>query len=48
MGAHVAEWLGLIFRWLHVITAMAWIGNSFYFNWMDRSFEDPEPPREGG
>ena len=47
MGAHVAEWLGLIFRWLHVITAMAWIGNSFYFNWMDRSFEDPEPPREG-
>ena len=25
------EWVGFGVRWLHVITAMAWIGSSFYF-----------------
>lgn len=25
------DWLGFAVRWVHVITAMAWIGSSFYF-----------------
>lgn len=29
------EWLGLAVRWLHVITAVAWIGSSFYFIALD-------------
>lgn len=29
------EWLGLAVRWLHVITAIAWIGSSFYFIALD-------------
>ena len=29
------DWLGFVFRWLHVITAMAWIGSSFYFIALD-------------
>lgn len=29
------EWLGFAARWLHVITAMAWIGSSFYFIALD-------------
>ena len=29
------EWLGFAVRWLHVITAMAWIGSSFYFIALD-------------
>lgn len=29
------DWLGFAVRWLHVITAMAWIGSSFYFIAMD-------------
>lgn len=29
------EWLGFAVRWLHVITAMAWIGASFYFVALD-------------
>ncbi|NRB19496.1 MAG: urate hydroxylase PuuD [Rhodobacteraceae bacterium] len=29
------DWLGLALRWLHVITAIAWIGSSFYFIALD-------------
>ncbi|MDO5528975.1 MAG: urate hydroxylase PuuD [Paracoccus sp. (in: a-proteobacteria)] len=29
------EWLALSIRWLHVITAIAWIGSSFYFIALD-------------
>ena len=29
------EWLGFAVRWLHVITAIAWIGSSFYFVALD-------------
>ena len=29
------EWLGFAVRWLHVVTAMAWIGSSFYFIALD-------------
>ncbi len=32
-----AEWLGLIFRWLHIIAGVAWIGTSFYFIFLDLS-----------
>ncbi len=33
--AVISEWLGFAVRWLHVITAMAWIGSSFYFIALD-------------
>src|SRR3954454_5754713 len=39
----ISEWLSLIFRWLHVVAAMAWIGSSFYFIALDLSLR----PREG-
>ena len=29
------DWLDLIVRWIHVIVGIAWIGTSFYFNWLD-------------
>ena len=31
----LAEWLEFAVRWLHVITAVAWIGSSFYFIALD-------------
>ena len=31
----MGEWLEFVFRWLHVITAIAWIGSSFYFIALD-------------
>jgi uncharacterized membrane protein len=29
------DWAGFVTRWVHVITAMAWIGSSFYFIALD-------------
>ena len=29
------DWMGFAVRWLHVITAIAWIGSSFYFIALD-------------
>jgi uncharacterized membrane protein len=39
----LTEWLSLIFRWLHVVAAVAWIGSSFYFIALDLSLK----PRDG-
>lgn len=33
--AAMAEWLEFAVRWLHMITAIAWIGSSFYFIALD-------------
>ena len=33
--AVIADWASFAVRWLHVITAMAWIGSSFYFIALD-------------
>ncbi|NIR31918.1 MAG: urate hydroxylase PuuD [Gammaproteobacteria bacterium] len=34
MDPIVSEWLGLVVRWVHVISGIAWVGASFYFNWL--------------
>lgn len=44
MESYILEWLHLGLRWLHVITAITWVGSSFYFNRIDRSFRPPVPP----
>ena len=33
--AIIWDWIGFTVRWLHVITAIAWIGSSFYFIALD-------------
>ncbi len=38
---YLLDWANLLLRWLHVITAIAWIGASFYFVWLDNSLEPP-------
>lgn len=42
MEAYVLDWANLLLRWLHVITAIAWIGSSFYFVLLDNSLTKPE------
>ena len=41
------EWAGFAVRWLHVITAMAWIGASFYFIALDLMLKPAEGMPEG-
>lgn len=39
---YALDWFNLLLRWLHVIVAIAWIGSSFYFVWLDNSLLPPE------
>ena len=41
MEAYLLDWANLLLRWLHVITAIAWIGSSFYFVFLDSSLLAP-------
>lgn len=47
MDPYVLDWITMLIRWLHVITAMAWIGASFFFIHLDASLR-PEPDIEPG
>jgi uncharacterized membrane protein len=44
MEAYLLEWANLLLRWLHVITAIAWIGSSFYFVFLDNNLQRPTSP----
>lgn len=39
LEAYLMEWGGMMLRWLHVITAIAWIGASFFFIHLDASLK---------
>ncbi|MFK7793160.1 MAG: urate hydroxylase PuuD [Devosiaceae bacterium] len=44
----LGDWLEFVVRWLHVITAIAWIGSSFYFIALDLGLRRDVPLPEGG
>lgn len=44
MDAYLLDWANLLLRWLHVITAIAWIGASLHFVLLDDSLYKPEDP----
>ena len=44
MDAYLIDWVNLLLRWAHVITAIAWIGSSFYFVFLDNSLTPPTSP----
>ena len=46
LGDYWWGWGNLLFRWLHVVAAMAWIGASFYFIGLDNHLLPPEDPED--
>ena len=44
METYLLDWLNLLLRWTHVIVAIAWIGSSFYFVFLDNSLTAPDDP----
>ena len=41
MDSYLLDWANLLLRWVHVITAIAWVGSSFYFVFLDSSLTPP-------
>jgi uncharacterized membrane protein len=41
MESYLLDWANLLLRWVHVITAIAWVGSSFYFVFLDSSLTAP-------
>lgn len=41
MESYLFDWANLLLRWAHVITAIAWVGSSFYFVFLDSSLTPP-------
>lgn len=41
------EWVGLLFRWLHVVAALMWIGASFYLISWENKFNRQHGLRDG-
>lgn len=50
MDPQLVEWLNVVARWIHVIAAIMWVGNSMLFNWLDRNLrtgDHGEPAKFG-
>lgn len=45
--SHIHDWLNLLARWIHLIAGIAWIGASFYFNWLENNLDRGTPRDEG-
>ncbi|TAM06903.1 MAG: hypothetical protein EPN70_04355 [Paraburkholderia sp.] len=46
MAGLITDWLNLVLRWFHVVAAIAWIGESFYFVALDNSLKPPADPNQ--
>jgi len=44
MDPYLLDWANLLLRWAHVIVAIAWIGSSFYFVFLDSNLTPPTDP----
>lgn len=47
LESHLHEWLNLFVRWFHITAGIAWIGASFYFNWLENNLIRSGPQKEG-
>ncbi|MBS1149614.1 MAG: hypothetical protein H6Q89_1312 [Myxococcaceae bacterium] len=48
MSAVLQEWLNLLVRWIHVIAAIMWVGDSFLFMWLDSHIGPASKKRDDG
>ena len=47
MTGFLAEGAAFLLRWLHIVAAIAWIGESFYFVMLDRALKPPKDAAPG-
>jgi uncharacterized membrane protein len=46
MESEIAGWLSVVFRFVHVLAAIMWIGNSLLFTWMEFNLIPPRADEE--
>jgi uncharacterized membrane protein len=44
----VREWLNLAVRWFHVFAGIMWVGQTYYFTWLDGQFSKMERSASAG
>jgi len=42
LTSSIREWLNLSVRWFHVFAAIMWVGQTYYFTWLDGQFSRME------
>jgi uncharacterized membrane protein len=42
MDADILEWLNITARWIHVFAGIMWIGQTYFFTWLDGRFTELE------
>ena len=42
MDFNLSEWLNLIVRWVHVFAGILWIGQTYFFTWLDHNLSAGE------
>jgi len=47
MSSSLREWLGLLVRWFHVFAGIMWVGQTYYFTWLDGQFGKLEKSAAG-
>lgn len=48
MDFNLSEWLNLVVRWTHVFAGILWIGQTYYFTWLDGRFAEQEKEAKEG
>jgi len=48
VSSAIREWLNLSVRWFHVFAGILWVGQTYYFTWLDGQFHKAEERAAGG
>lgn len=48
MSSAIREWLNLSVRWFHVFAGILWVGQTYYFTWLDGQFRKSEESAADG
>ena len=48
INPYLSEWINLIARWIHVFVGILWIGQTYFFTWLDGRLSEEEAEIKNG